>query len=339
MDSKQLFSQHRKRLEREGWLKAALVSLVIGFAAMLIVAALTWAFEKNGLWYSLLALVVVAGGLTPLFYYRRFRPTDMQIARRVDQLGLEERMITMTELSGADDFMARRQRADAQEKLKETDRRKLNFRISATLIALVSVFGVLGLSLTTVNTLSYYGLLPTIGEIIDTTLPPEPIIEFEVSYFVEGGQGGIIEGEEFQIVAQGEAGSLVYASADDGWAFAGWSDGYADPYRQEDDVQGNMEIFALFEQLGESGDGQGEPSDQPPDQPGESQNDGDGDDSNPVQQGGGKYEPANQIIDEATYYRDVFGQYYDLIVEMLSSGEEIPEDLRIIIEAYFNILK
>ena len=263
----------------------------------------------------------------------------MQIARRVDQLGLEERMITMTELSGADDFMARRQRADAQEKLKETDRRKLNFRISATLIALVSVFGVLGLSLTTVNTLSYYGLLPTIGEIIDTTLPPEPIIEFEVSYFVEGGQGGIIEGEEFQIVAQGEAGSLVYASADDGWAFAGWSDGYADPYRQEDDVQGNMEIFALFEQLGESGDGQGEPSDQPPDQPGESQNDGDGDDSNPVQQGGGKYEPANQIIDEATYYRDVFGQYYDLIVEMLSSGEEIPEDLRIIIEAYFNILK
>lgn len=115
MDSKQLFSQHRKRLEREGWLKAALVSLVIGFAAMLIVAALTWAFEKNGLWYSLLALVVVAGGLTPLFYYRRFRPTDMQIARRVDQLGLEERMITMTELSGADDFMARRQRADAQE--------------------------------------------------------------------------------------------------------------------------------------------------------------------------------------------------------------------------------
>lgn len=339
MDSKQLFSQHRKRLEREGWLKAALVSLVIGFAAMLIVAALTWAFEKNGLWYSLLALVVVAGVLTPLFYYRRFRPTDMQIARRVDQLGLEERMITMTELSGADDFMARRQRADAQEKLKETDRRKLNFRISATLIALVSVFGVLGLSLTTVNTLSYYGLLPTIGEIIDTTLPPEPIIEFEVSYFVEGGQGGIIEGEEFQIVAQGEAGSLVYASADDGWAFAGWSDGFADPYRQEDDVQGNMEIFALFEQLGGTGDGEGEPSDQPPDQPGESQNDGNGDDSNPVQQGGGKYEPANQIIDEATYYRDVFGQYYDLIVEMLSSGEEIPEDLRIIIEAYFNILK
>ena len=59
----------------------------------------------------------------------------------------------------------------------------------------------------------------------------------------------------------------------------------------------------------------------------------------PSSRGGGKYEPANQIIDEATYYRDVFGQYYDLIVEYLSSGEELPEDLRIIIEAYFNILK
>ena len=132
----------------------------------------------------------------------------------------------------------------------------------------------------------------------------------------------------------------MYAAADEGWAFAGWSDGYAEPYRQEEDVQGNMEIFALFEQMSGAGDGDGEPTDQPPDQPGEQQGDnGDGDDSNPVEQGGGKYEPANQIIDEATYYRDVFGQYYDLIVEYLSSGEELPEDLRIIIEAYFNILK
>ncbi|MBS6584015.1 MAG: hypothetical protein KH314_04870 [Subdoligranulum sp.] len=340
MDNRQLFERHRKRLEKEAWLKSVLLSLVIGFAAMLATAVLTWVFEKNGLWFSLSALVVVTGGLTPLFYFKRFRPDDRQIARRIDGLGLEERVITMTELADSKEYIAVRQRADAQEKMKALDIKQISLHVSAALIALVCVFGTLGLSLTTVSTLSYYGLLPTIGQIIDTTLPPEPIVEFEVNYYVEDGQGGIIEGEEFQIVAQGETGSLVYAAADEGWAFAGWSDGYAEPYRQEEDVQGNMEIFALFEQMGGTGDGDGEPTDQPPDQPGEQQGDnGDGDDSNPVEQGGGKYEPANQIIDEATYYRDVFGQYYDLIVEYLSSGEELPEDLRIIIEAYFNILK
>ena len=58
-----------------------------------------------------------------------------------------------------------------------------------------------------------------------------------------------------------------------------------------------MEIFAWFEQMGGAGDGDGEPTDQPPDQPGEQQGDnGDGDDSNPVEQGGGKYEPPIRLL-------------------------------------------
>ena len=48
MDNRQLFERHRKRLEKEAWLKSVLLSLVIGFAAMLATAVLTWVFEKNG---------------------------------------------------------------------------------------------------------------------------------------------------------------------------------------------------------------------------------------------------------------------------------------------------
>ena len=189
MDNRQLFERHRKRLEKEAWLKSVLLSLVIGFAAMLATAVLTWVFEKNGLWFSLSALVVVTGGLTPLFYFKRFRPDDRQIARRIDRLGLEERVITMTELADSKEYIAVRQRADAQEKMKALEIKQISLHVSAALIALVCVFGTLGLSLTTVSTLSYYGLLPTIGQIIDTTLPPEPIVEFEVNYYVEDGQG------------------------------------------------------------------------------------------------------------------------------------------------------
>lgn len=49
MDNRQLFERHRKRLEKEAWLKSVLLSLVIGFAAMLATAVLTWVFEKNGI--------------------------------------------------------------------------------------------------------------------------------------------------------------------------------------------------------------------------------------------------------------------------------------------------
>lgn len=47
MDNRQLFERHRKRLEKEAWLKSVLLSLVIGFAAMLATAVLTWVFEKT----------------------------------------------------------------------------------------------------------------------------------------------------------------------------------------------------------------------------------------------------------------------------------------------------
>lgn len=339
MDNKQIFNEHFKRLAKEGWLKSVFAAMLIGFPVMLAVAAVTWVLEANGLWYSLAALLVFTGGFAPLFYFKRFRPTAKQIARRIDALGLEERVITMTELSDSDTYMALRQREDAREKLKSTNEKQIKFRFSAAVVACVCVLGVLGLSLTTANTLSFYGVIPKFGEIIDSTLPQEPIIEFEVSYFVEGGEGGIIEGEELQIVEQGQSSSLVFARADEGWSFQGWSDGLPDPYRSDENIMGNMEVFAVFEQLGNPGEGDGEPSDLPPDQPGENPSNDGGDEDGDGPIGGGRYEPANQIIDEETYYRDVYEQYYDQILELLSSGAEIPEDLRIIIEAYFNILK
>ena len=161
MDNRQLFERHRKRLEKEAWLKSVLLSLVIGFAAMLATAVLTWVFEKNGLWFSLSALVVVTGGLTPLFYFKRFRPDDRQIARRIDGLGLEERVITMTELADSKELYRRASaRGRAREKMKALDIKQISLHVSAALIALVCVFRTLGLSLTTVSTLSYYGLLP-----------------------------------------------------------------------------------------------------------------------------------------------------------------------------------
>ena len=64
----------------------------------------------------------------------------------------------------------------------------------------------------------------------------------------------------------------------------------------------------------------------------------DGEDPSQSQQAGGKYDAANQIIDGETYYRDVFGQYDDQMQEEMTSSDDVPEDIRDIVENYFEII-
>ena len=53
---------------------------------------------------------------------------------------------------------------------------------------------------------------------------------------------------------------------------------------------------------------------------------------------GGGWSDNNQVIDGETNYRDVLEQYYDLAMEYINSGEEIPPEIKEFIENYFNSL-
>ena len=135
MDAKKIFEKYYSRLALEGFLKALILGLIFGFAAEFIVAFATWMASYNGLWISIAAGVAVAAGMTALFYFKKFRPTAKQIAKRVDRLGLEERLITMTELEGDDSYIALRQREDAQKKMREVEAKEIKLRLSKLAIA------------------------------------------------------------------------------------------------------------------------------------------------------------------------------------------------------------
>ena len=47
---------------------------------------------------------------------------------------------------------------------------------------------------------------------------------------------------------------------------------------------------------------------------------------------------ANQVIDGETFYREVMQQYQSMIEEYLASGEEVPEEIRKMIETYLEII-
>ena len=63
-----------------------------------------------------------------------------------------------------------------------------------------------------------------------------------------------------------------------------------------------------------------------------------GGEDDPSQEGGGRYEGGNQIIDGEGYYRDYYEQYLQQYQEIISSGGEVPEYLQNIIDSYYGTI-
>lgn len=361
MESKKYFKTFYARLKREGWLKSLIAALVLGFAVVFCAALAVWLIRGlTQLWLPAVCGAAAALISAPLFYRFRFRPTAKSVARRVDALGLEERMITMIELENDDSYIAMRQREDALEKIREADARSIKFSVSRVSLALLAAFAVLGMSMSAVTVLSANGKIKDGSDLIDDIIPEEPIRYISVSYVVTGdlgdGIGGIIEGEAEQIIPVGTDAAPVIAVADDGWMFVCWQeDESEDPARSDTAIEEDVVYTAVFQRVGESsdgdgdgepgdgdGDGDGEPSDQPGDPSDSSNNSSSSDSSFPSDGEGsgasGRYDPANQIKNGDEYYRDSLQQYYGQAMDLISQGKELPPALRDIIERYYGTI-
>ena len=106
MEPKKLLEKYYSRLAQESFLKSLLWGLVVGFSALLLSAIVCWYVGFKGIWVCIVLFAAATAISTPLFYFCRFRPTIKQTARRVDSLGLEERLLTMTELEGDNSYLS-----------------------------------------------------------------------------------------------------------------------------------------------------------------------------------------------------------------------------------------
>lgn len=335
MEKKQVFEKYYSRLSREGMLKALLLGLIVGFSIQFVIAFATWFTNFNGLWVSIGAGLASALICAVLFYFLLFRPTTQSIARQLDKLGLEERLVTMLELENDQSYIAMRQREDAQERLSALNKKDVKFTLSKAVIIAVSITAAFAIAMSAVTGMSSAGIMPKPGEFIPGLSTGEEY--FAVSYMVE--EGGYIEGEEEQLVLYGEDASPIVAVADDGWVFDSWDDGSSNPARADKNVRQEIVLTAIFVPLDDDADvvDGDNPGDEPSDRPVEPGDTGDPG-TEPSPGASGKYEDHNQIIDGETYYRDVYQEYYDRAMQILSEGGEIPNELREIIEAYFGII-
>ena len=318
-----LFKKYRSKVVKEGLLKSLFCGLLIGFLTLTIAGATFWFFGLQHYWIVFVLSAVAFGASAVLFYKFKYQPTARKVAKRVDELGLEERIITMQELQNDNSYIARRQREDALSALKTVSANMIKIMISLPLI-----IGVALSALTSIGVTVIHALVPSGLELLETVQEEEDKTYFEIYYEVQEGEG-VIEGETYQKVEQGVLTTGVLAIPDDEWMFVSWSDGSEDPYR-EDIAESDITIYAIFEPIEENGmagegegSGEGEGNGMPMDAPGEGEGNASSGDpnENPNKQGGGKYEDINQVVDNNTYYGDLYDGAYEEAIGQIGSGD------------------
>ena len=357
------YQKYYRRIAREGILKALFCSLAAGSVVLALIELISWIFGfKPGLWIGLLAFAAVAAALTPLIYFKKYRPTVKAIARRVDALGLEERMITMAELEEDPSYMAKLQREDTQKALKSVDQSLIKMAISASLIAALCVSATFGLGFVTTEALHVAGVIPSVIGIADSITTQENI--YTVAYGVLEGDGAIVCYTEdltaetlFEgpvSVKEGEDAPAVYALPNfaENWVFVRWSDGVLSPYRKDLAVSGNINVNAVFVQLddidvpdpqlpsngaggpGEDGEGEEGDNSQSTDPGDNGSGDGAGN------EGGGSRNDANQqIYDGEHYYGDDYDNAVDEANGRLDSDDSLDDDRKGWIDDYFGSIE
>lgn len=369
----ELLKKHYSQLCFEAGLRSALWGLTLGFAVTFVLSALEWLLGFGASWISIVAFVCISAITGALLYLFKYRPNAEDVARRLDRLGLDERMITMLEYESDDSYIATLQRENAKVHFKSVENRKLKLHISKALIAIAITTALLGSSMTTVLALAESGVLPSGSDII---AGDELLDYIPVSYIVEEG-GYITGGEADQLVAPGGDADPVVAEAEDGWVFVGWDDDSTNPARHDKNITEPVEYTAIFEPIddeeddeeGEGGlesdeDSGDQSSDQPSDdenaetdgsqqeeqnqesqdgQPGdenneneesESTDDSEANSGNNGQGSGGKWEETNMFYDGQTYYKDAM-DYYE---NYYGDDSSIPPELREFFELYFGSL-
>ncbi len=335
------------KLTRGAVKKSVMASIVVALFSLAIFAGIGWYFGFLSVWVYVPVFFAIIAVFTPIFYFAKYRKSERAVASVIDELGLEERMITMESLKDDDSYIARRQREDTLGALAKVSEKRLSLVLSTALLVCLAVALPLGAGFTTVSALSANGVLP-FGRDVAKGIPAK------YSLIYTATEGGTLSGKTEQRVTEGEAGSFVVAVPDDGYVFVKWSDGVKDNARSDVPTDGDITVKAVFEALADydpdeallkPGEGQSdsdsekkndgaptEPSGDP--QPGDPSDD-DGDNGGGT--GGGAADESQLIIDGKTYYGDkIYDDAHQNAIDRVNNDSKLTSGDKNLIDDYFN---
>ena len=346
------FVKYRKKLTMEGVFRSVLIGALVGLSVMFVLAGIFWYLGgKDFTWIPPVAFLGITGILFAILFIAKYRPTEKSIARRLDSLGLEERVITMQEYQTDNSYIARRQREDAEQALKEVQAKQLKFKIKKGFAIALIIVTVLSIGAWTLQILVQAGVLKPGKDMVEEIFPDAD--KYYLEYEIVGD--GYIDGEMLQELTTDNSATAVEAIAMEGWVFVGWDDGKEYPYRQDSNAIEQMKklgvdtmtLTAVFQEVSYGSDGEmtGPAEDDVglklpglAGQEGEGQGKGDESDGEekPSDAASGKYEPNNQVIDGETWYGGEYAGARGDASDEVSTNGNINGDQSDATNNYFN---
>ncbi|MCM1259915.1 MAG: hypothetical protein NC182_03135 [Prevotella sp.] len=349
MNFKKDFSPLYKEYLKSAILKSLILATLISCSVLFIVSFVFWMVDVKQFWIALIVFGILE--VTIFFItFSRLKPTDRKLSKKLDELGLQQRVVTMYQYQNDNSLMAKIQRGNAIEHINKVNKKLVKLVTPVLIIVLLFVSILSSATTTILAALSSNDVIKPGSD----TLVPSKVVEYEVTYDTMGE--GFIEGDIFQVVVEGKSTTPVVAVPEEGWAFNGWvivspstytsTASESDPYRIDENVKANLVICAQFVEVEELDGEEGEPGDEPgedskPTPPSNQEQQKPGEKGEEGESGaGGKYEENNQVIDGQTYYGDkTFDNAYEDAMNNLQQDSNMSEGLKDIIGDYYSTIE
>lgn len=180
--------EFKKKAKKQNIIKAGLCSVAISLLFNIPFLIAFWIMDYKYKFIICAGIFIVGiSVLFPVLYFKKFKYTEIQLAKRIDDLGLEERVLTMIELKDNDSFIAKKQKEDTLSVLKTVEGNDLKGKYKKQ--SFLSIFSTALASLVIALSLMF----PNIKEIIIAHGEPKYTIEVSAE-----GLGFVIDYSKYE---------------------------------------------------------------------------------------------------------------------------------------------
>lgn len=180
--------EFKKKAKKQNIIKAGLCSVAISLLFNIPFLIAFWIMDYKYKFIICAGIFIIGiSVLFPVLYLKKFKYTEIQLAKRIDDLGLEERVLTMIELKDSNSFIAKKQKEDTLNVLKTVEANDLKGKYKKQ--SFLSIFSTALASLVIALSLMF----PNIKEIIIAHGEPKYTIEVSAE-----GLGFVIDYSKYE---------------------------------------------------------------------------------------------------------------------------------------------
>lgn len=362
MNIKKNFNALYKSYLKSAIFKSLIFATLVSCTVLAIVSFMFWYYDVKQIWIGLIVFAALELSVFTVMFLI-LKPTEKKFVKRLDSLGLQERVVTMYQYQNDESLMAKIQRNNAIEHINKLNKKLVKLATPVFIVVLFAIAVVSGLTTTTVAALASSDYIPsgskTFGQIEEQF---KNKTEYEVSFDVIGE--GFIDGDIFQLVYEGEDCTPVMAIPEEGWVFVGWQytnnknilqsqkllgwgSEDTEPYHIESNIKKNLIVYAEFVEIGDPGepdpnapnkkpfDPENQRPQKPSDNPPQSNNpSGSGEGS------AGHHEANNQVFNGETFYGDkVYENAYNQAQDNMDQNGGMTDGQKDAANDYFTTIK